>query len=125
MSIYAVNSESAKIWIDGEEYVISHGLNRELNIQDSIVLAIYLDFQNDFAKLSFQNVEKRTTSSNTSVASIFYLIFGSILFLVGIFFLIRKLLANKPEFKKPEFKNPISKKDDSMEDAGLLAGPKK
>ena len=118
-SIYAVNSENVKIWIDDSEYVVSNGLNRELSVGNSIVLATYLDFKNDFAKLSFQSAGTRATAANAGVIPIFYLIFGSIIFLVGIFFLIRKLSANGPPSKKPSLK-----KDDSG-DEGLLAGPKK
>ena len=117
-SVYEVNSESIKIWIDDAEYILSSNTNLELNVGDSIVLVSYLDFQDDLVKLSFQNAGVRATMMNTGVLFIVFLIVGLILVSVGILFLIRKLSANKSGLK-----NPISKKEDS-EDAGLLAGPK-
>jgi hypothetical protein len=118
-SVYEVNSETAKIWIDDAEYLIPSNSNLELSVGDSIVLVSYLGFQDDLVKLSFQNAGVRATMMNTGVLFVIYLVIGLLLFLTGVFFLIRKLYANKSEFKKPS-----SEKDDSG-DEGLLAGPKK
>jgi hypothetical protein len=116
-SIYAVNSESVKIWIGESEYVIPVNGNVELEIEGRLVLATYLESKDGLAKLSFQNSGVRATQG-FAIPSVVYLIFGVIILLVGIFFLIRRLSANKPDFKKSIFKK------NNSDDTGLLSGPK-
>ncbi len=113
-SVYAVNSESAKIWIDDAEYIVPVNSNVELEIDGRIVLASYLETQDGLARLSFQNAGVRATQS-FNIMYVVYIVAGIIVIGVGIFFLIKKLSGEKPKFK--------SNKKDS--DSGLLSGPKK
>jgi len=112
-SVYAVNSENAKIWIDDIEYDILVNANVELNVGGRSVLASYLETQEGLARLSFQGAGVRATEA-FSVMTLVYLILGIIIISVGIFFLIRKFSSSKPVFKNKD-----------SDDAGLLAGPKK